>query len=338
MISLDSKLAFLRQPGSYHERVLRVEAIETHMSWVFLTEDHAYKLKKPVHYGLLDFRTLEARQHFCDEELRLNRRFAPDVYLATVPLVLSDHHLDFGGPGTTVDWLVKMRRLPAERMLDYMIKSATARQDDMERIAAHMTHLHRLCAHVDMDPLSYRARFAQEITQSALVLCDPSYRLPTEKLRHIVETQQAVLQLLAERLDERVHACRIVEGHGDLRAEHVCMEGAPVVIDCLEFSRELRIADTVDEIGFLALECERLGAPELASALLDSYRAASGDDASPKLVHFYQSVRACQRARLTIRHVNEEKFRYSPEWRRRTLQYLQLAQDHIICANDAQPA
>lgn len=335
MISLEAKLAFLRQPGSYHEQACRVEAIETHMSWVFLTEDHAYKLKKPVQYGLLDFSTLEARRHFCEEELRLNRRLAPNVYLDTVPLVVNNQHLELAGPGTIVDWLVKMRRLPAQRMLDYMIKAGVAQRSDMEQIASQLAHFYRKCIPIDLAPLAYCGRFERDIEQSRLVLREPSYRLPAEEIDSLCRAQRAGLRRITGLLSERVSGHRIVEGHGDLRAEHVCMESAPVIIDCLEFSPELRETDPVDELAFLALECERLGAPELGCALLDAYEKESGAAISPTLVHFYQSVRASLRARLTIRHLSEEKFQYSAEWQRRSLHYLQLAEAHIAKVNGA---
>ena len=121
----------------------------------------------------------------------------------------------------------------------------------------------------------------------------------------------------------------IVEGHGDLRPEHVCLHPRIAVIDCLEFSRELRIIDAVDEVGFLALECERLGAPELGRILLRAYIENTGDSPAVALLGFYQSFRAALRARIAIRHLNEEKFRYSAEWRRRALDYLDLAQRHL---------
>jgi uncharacterized protein len=333
MISLESKLAFLRQPSSYHEHAYRIEVIETHMSWVFLTEDHAYKLKKPVQYGLLDFSTLEARRHFCEEELRLNRRLAPNVYLGAVPIVVNDHHLEFANAGTVVDWLVKMRRLPARRMLDYMIKTGVAQRSDMEQIAWRMAHFYRDCTPDDLTPLEYYGRFERDIEQSRLILREPSYRLPATKIDRISRAQQAGLRHMSRQIGERVCGHRIVEGHGDLRAEHVCMESEPVIIDCLEFSPELRKIDTVDELAFLSLECERLGAPELGCALLDAYAKESGDKTSSTLVHFYQSVRASLRARLTICHLREEKFRYSAEWQQRALHYLQLADAHIAKVN-----
>jgi aminoglycoside phosphotransferase family enzyme len=111
-------------PGRIEGKLLRgVEAIETHMSWVFLTHDHAYKLKKPVCSSFLDFSTMDARRHYCEEELRLNRRLAAEVYLGIVELTLNSlGHLQLDGSGRAIDWLIKMRRLPMHRMLDYCIK------------------------------------------------------------------------------------------------------------------------------------------------------------------------------------------------------------------------
>ena len=119
----EARIAFLRQPQTYPEKPARVETIETHMSWVFLTPQHAFKLKKPVRYDYLDFSTLAARRKSCEEERRLNRRLAPGVYLDVIPLVLgSDGAMHLGGPGEILDWLVMMRRLPAPRMLDSLIR------------------------------------------------------------------------------------------------------------------------------------------------------------------------------------------------------------------------
>ena len=112
-ITLESKVAFLRHPTSFPEPAYRVEAIETHMSWVFLTDGYAYKLKKPVCQEFFDFRTVEARHHYCQEEVRLNRRLAEDIYLGLVALSMDAHgHLQLDQHGTIVDWLVKMHRLP----------------------------------------------------------------------------------------------------------------------------------------------------------------------------------------------------------------------------------
>ena len=128
--------------------------------------------------------------------------------------------------------------------------------------------------------------------------------------------------------ERRALTGKIVEGHGDLRPEHVFMGPPLCIIDCLEFARALRLVDPADEVGFLALECERLGAPDAGALLLRTYAEMSGDAPAPALVHFYQSYRAGTRARIAIRHLAEAQFRNSPEWPRRALRYLDLAEQH----------
>ncbi|MES2534325.1 MAG: hypothetical protein V4632_00490 [Pseudomonadota bacterium] len=329
-VALESKVAFLRQAASYQESAWRVEALETHMSWVFLTDKHAYKLKKPVCYEFIDFRTLDARRFFCEEEVRLNRRLAASVYLGVIALtVTTSGHLQLGGEGTVVDWLIKMHRLPAQHMLDYAISHGTVTDKDMCRVAVLLTGFYRACAPIAIDPAEYRHSFERALDRHREELSLPSNGLPIEQVNRIYQEQITMLRQRANLFDERVRAGRIVEGHGDLRPEHVCLAPALAIIDCLEFSRDLRIVDAVDELAFLALECERLGAARLGAELLYSHSAMSGDWPPQALVHFYQSYRATLRATIAIRHLHEEKFRYSPEWRRRSETYLQLAALHV---------
>ncbi|MGV8899284.1 MAG: hypothetical protein ACOH2B_08615 [Burkholderiaceae bacterium] len=338
-ISLESKVAFLRQPTSFPESTHRVEAIETHMSWVFLTDTTAYKLKKPVHYDVLDFRTLAARRHFCEEEVRLNRRLAESVYLGVVPLCVDQAgNMQLGDCGVTIDFLVKMRRLPALHMLDYAIKDGTAQAEDICKIAALLSNFYHALPPVAINPAAYRNRFSSAIDLNLQTLCAPSYQLPVAQIERVFAAQRAIVQHMSGWFDARVLAGRIIEGHGDLRPEHICLWPELVVIDCLEFSPEMRQVDTIDEIGFLALECERLGVCDFGALLIKKYAEISGDRPTPGLVHFYQSYRACIRATIAIRHCDEEKFRHSAEWPRRALEYLQLAEQHIQeCVNGIQP-
>lgn len=331
-IALESKVAFLRQPSSYPEPTYRVEAIETHMSWVFLTNGHAYKLKKPVCHDFLDFSTIEARRFYCEEEVRLNRRLAADVYMGVVALTLDAYgHLQLKGGGNTIDWLVKMRRLPTQKMLDYAIEHHAASEQDAARIAARLADFYHACHTIVLDPHTYRKKIQDQIECNRSELNHPFYQLPAEQIDVILNAQCRALHKMAELLDERVHSGKIIEGHGDLRPEHVCLNAELSIIDCLEFSYDLRIVDRVDELAFLALECERLGAPEFGTSLLRSYSRLSGDQPAAALIHFYQSYRASLRAAIAIRHLNEEQFRYSPQWPRRAMEYLRLAEQHIAC-------
>jgi aminoglycoside phosphotransferase family enzyme len=332
--SLEDKVAFLRQPGSYPEAPRQVTAVETHMSWVFLTDAFAYKLKKPVRYDFLDFSTLDARRLDCEAELLLNRRLAADVYLAVEPLLQAeDGRLFLHGKGRVVDWLVKMRRLPAGRMLDSLIRQRKVPQDAMCSLARKFAAFYGGVVPEPIDAASYRQRLAEQIAESLHELSRPEFGLPADHLARLAATQSAFVQEQAAMLDARVAQRRIVEGHGDLRPEHVCLLPDPIVIDCLEFKRDFRIIDPLDELGgYLALECERLGAPEVGTWLLTAYSAASGDHWPVPLLHFYQSCRALLRAKLTIWHLRDDGCAEPQKWVGVAHEYLGLAERHIALA------
>ncbi|WP_239511582.1 hypothetical protein [Burkholderia cepacia] len=301
------------------------------MSWVFLTDHHAWKLKKPVRAPQLDFRSLAARRRFCHEEVRLNRRLAADVYLDAVPLAIDpEGRMHPDGAGEVVDWLVKMRRLPVERMLDWALLHRSATCDDARRIGARLGAFHRSLGPARIAATSYRTALLGTIDCNERALCKPMFDQPTDVVRSICALQRALLEGEAARFDARVRQGRIVEGHGDLRPEHVSIDPPFAIIDCLEFSERLRTQDTADEIGFLTLECERLSAPDFALTLLDAYRVASGDDIDDALVHFYQSCRAMTRARLAVWHLREKAFRATPVWRDRARTYVALAHRHVV--------
>ncbi|WP_267874734.1 hypothetical protein [Telluria antibiotica] len=208
------------------------------MSWVFLTDDYAYKLKKPVRLAPFDARTLAARRRYCDEEVRLNRRLAPDVYLGVVALRVDTRgQLQLGGDGIIVDWLVWMRRLPAAHMLDRAIGAGSVRQDDLRRVAAHLAAFYRAAPPLTIDAGAYRAAFARDVDRNRRALTRAAYGLAPGPVRDLCTAQQAMLAARADWLDERVRLRRIVEGHGDLRPEHICLAPQVCVIDCLEFAR-----------------------------------------------------------------------------------------------------
>jgi aminoglycoside phosphotransferase family enzyme len=332
--SLEDKVAFLRQPGSYPEPTRQVVAVETHMSWVFLTDAFAYKLKKPVRTDYLDFSTLDARRLDCEAELRLNRRLAADVYLAVIPLLqATDGQLGLHGEGRPVDWLVKMRRLPAERMLDNLIRQRKVPQDAICSLARKLAAFYARATPEPIDAASYRQRLAGQIDESLRELSRPEFGLPVERVAGLADAQRIFLHEQAALLDARVAQRRIVEGHGDVRPEHVCLLPEPVVIDCLEFKRDFRIVDPLDELGgYLALECERLGMPEVGTWLLTAYGIAGGDHWPAPLLHFYQSCRAALRARLAIWHLRDEGCPAPKKWVDIAYEYLDLAERHVELA------
>jgi aminoglycoside phosphotransferase family enzyme len=330
-----SKLAFLSNAASYPESTTsRVERIETRMSWVFLTDRYAYKLKKPLRTADVDLRTLAARHWNCVEEVRLNRRLAPDVYLDPVALrIASNGELGFAGAGHVVDWLVKMNRLPADRMLDRRIRNGTVSRTDVDALLATLCDFYARCRPLAMPGAEYRRRLRDEMIANGSALAGSRYGPPPALVETLFAAQFQALDDLASLLDARAETGRIVEAHGDLRPEHVCLLPQPRIIDCLEFSRALRTLDAADELGFLALECERLGATELPRLILDGYRERSRDAPPDRLVHFYQSHRACVRARLAVRRL-KEPLPAAAGWSLRAQEYLRLARSHIERARD----
>lgn len=323
---IDEKVALLRKPGVYPGEVRQVEVIETHFSWVFLTERNVYKLKKPVRYHGLDLTTLAARRHNCEQEVMLNRRLAPDVYLGAVALTSTDHSgLELDGRGPVVDWLVVMRRLPAERMLDAAIRAGTVSADEVRKFSLLLADFYRRAAPVTLDPDAYRQRFATAVQANHVELTAPAYRLPGEQIAALTRAQERFLHDRGELLVRRARTGRIVDAHGDLRPEHICLTPDPVIIDCLEFDPELRRLDPADELAYLALECERLGAPALGADVLRHYREATGDDCPDALIHFYTVFRACLRAKIAIWHLADCAPAERDHWSERARSYLDLA-------------
>ena len=331
--AIEHKVRFLSQPKNYAEQPLTVDAIETHMSWVFLTDEFAYKLKKSVRRDFLDFSTVEARFTDCQAELHLNRRLAPEIYLGLVPLTVDPlGNLALAGEGEVVDWLVKMRRLPQDCMLDWAIQHQTVREEDIRKVSRFLARFYQHLSPFDLTPSAYRLRVSGEIRAIMLELLRPSTGLPENRVQHIAAGLLAFLDRHPQLFDSRVHAGRIIEGHGDLRPEHICLKPKPAIIDCLEFKQEFRILDPVDEFAFLALECERLGAAWIGDLLLETYCNETGDRPPTSLVAFYKSFRAYLRAKIAIWHTHEPGKGTVETWKDRALCYLNLAERHLIQA------
>jgi aminoglycoside phosphotransferase family enzyme len=238
--------------------------------------------------------------------------------------------LRIGTEGEVVDWLVWMRRLAAHLTLDRLIEAGSATPAHMRRVAEHMAAFYRRLAPAVTDPGPFAARLRRDIDTLEMELCDPAWALPADEVTAVCTRLRVVLSDCREVLEARVRAGRVVEGHGDLRPEHVWLGEPPAIIDCLEFSAELRTLDTADELAFLALECERLGAPQLGRALLDAFAEFTGDVPDPALVDFYQAFRACVRANIAIRHLREARYRDDPKWPRRAREYLALARQKVL--------
>jgi aminoglycoside phosphotransferase family enzyme len=323
--TLEQKVAFLGQRGAYSHAVGEVIRRETHMSWVFLAGNTVYKLKKPVRFPYLDFSTLALRGVACRAELSLNRRLASDVYLGVVPLIATPRGLSLGGSGTIVDWLVVMRRLDESQTLEHGIQERRVKTRQLDRLAATLVQFYRRVNPVFISPTAHLSDWRHSLTYNRQVLLDPRLDMPSGLVRRIDRVQRSFLSRESKVLAQRVRERRIIDGHGDLRPEHIWLNDPVKIIDCLEFNPRLRAVDPVDEIAFLSLECERLGAAWVGEYVRRRVSRGLRDGLSDKLFLFYRCHRATLRARLAIAHLLEPDPRTPEKWPRLARDYLRIA-------------
>lgn len=299
--SMDSQtlVDWLCLAENHPDRPAHVELIETHISWVFLTRRYAYKLKKPVRFDFVDFSQPHQREHACQEEVRLNRRLTRSTYLGVVPITRDQQgELQLGGDGTPVDWLVKMWRLPSDRRLDQLVTQRAATRGDVLRIERVLAQFYEQAPPLTVRPEDYQQTLTQYVLDNCRVLLESADELSPSLVRRVHAVQLTLLELAPQLFAERVLDGRIVDGHGDLRPEHIYLMPEPVIVDCIEFSADFRRIDVADELCFLAMELNQLGAAELGEQLLHDCLKRLNDRPDPRLLQFYQSYRACVRAKV----------------------------------------
>ena len=302
-------MRFLLDPSSYGQSGRSLKLIESHMSFVFLIGDRAYKMKKPMKLDLLDNLTLAQRQKNCLKELTLNRVMSPDIYLDVTPVTLDpDGAFRIGGSGEPVEWLVVMRRLDEEQLLDQAIPAETVTAQHISELAETLAKFYRQTEIVAMDKADAIANIRSLLDRNEQSLRNPDFGLSPTFVEPILTTVRGLLNDNQDLIIDRVEQGWIRDCHGDLRPEHVHL-GPPVrLIDRLEFNDDLRWHDPFEEIVDLGLECERLGAQWIYPRLVAELTRRLEVDISKRLLAFYAGLHGCVRARLAIEHI-----RYQPE-------------------------
>lgn len=339
--SMEAKLRYLAStlaPAAIGEPVAR---IETHMSWLLLGRERVLKLKKPVHLQFLDFTTVQARERNAHAELLVNRRLAPRVYLGLLALqweggvfsLVAEEQLP--APGRTVDWLVSMQRLPAKRMLDRVIARGELKQHDTDALLSVLVPFYRHARRPVLGEDEYLRRRRDELAASRHVLASPRLALP--QIHELLDRMDGAMARHEDLLRARVRGHHIVEGHGDLRPEHVCLIEPPVVIDALEFDVRLREVDPLDELSFLSLECAMAGDAAIGPQILARCAAALDDPPPAALLRLHTAHRALLRARLSAAHLLEADVCTPQKWLAQAGRYLQHARA-ALDELDAQPA
>jgi hypothetical protein len=275
-----------------------VELAETHSAVVFFVGDRAYKLKKPVRFDFLDFSTRELREQAVRRELELNRRIAPDVYLGVSEV--DDVN------GEVLDHVLVMRRLPSERRLAALVRSRAVEDDHLRAVARVVAAFHGGAARgavisAAASPASIRAKLTADLQELGDI---PATVLPAGAAADVARRATRYVDGRARLFEQRVAEGWVCDGHGDLLADDVFMlPDGPRVLDCLDFSDNLRYGDVLADVAFLAMDLEHLGAPELADRFVELYGELSGEHHPPSLVDFYVAHRALIRAKVSaLRH------------------------------------
>ena len=287
----------LLSAAAYPHAVRRVDLLETHISWVFLTGDFAYKIKKPVDLGFLDFRTLEKRRHYCEEELRLNQNWAPELYVEVVPITRLGDAVRVGGEGTVVEYAVRMRQFEQRARLDHVIELGQLGDKDVLELAEEIANRH---AHARRVPTSSLLR---QTTQRLIWenFKELQGELPDALIDRLRAWLQVRLDTHAAFIGERIATGFYRECHGDLHlANIVRLEEGVRAFDCIEFSRELREIDVVADYAFLAMDFIARGVVGHAYTFVNRYLEKTGDYDGARLLPLYLLYRAMVRAKVAV--------------------------------------
>jgi aminoglycoside phosphotransferase family enzyme/predicted kinase len=298
-----SLIAALQNPALYPHPVDGFQVIETHISWVILTGPFAYKVKKPVNFGFLDFTSLDAREHFCSEELRLNQRLTNDLYLEVLPITGSAEVPQLGGDGPVVDFALKMRQFPQSQLLSTLQANGELTTAHIDEMAAQIAHFHLNAPKVPAEheagtPDSVMAPVRQNFEQIRPFLNDKADLLQLDALQAWAESSfERLKPLFAQRKAEGF----IRECHGDIHLGNATViDGKVVIFDCIEFNEPFRFTDVYADTGFLAMDLEDRGLKSLARRFISQYLELTGDYQGLELLNFYKAYRALVRAKVSL--------------------------------------
>ena len=299
----------LHDPACYPHPVQPIRIIETHISIVVLTGPFAYKIKKPVDLGFLDFTTLEKRRLYCDEELRLNSRFAPEIYLDVVRISGTPETPRIGGTGEIIEYAVRMREFPQEALADRVLARGELTPRQVDALSAGIARFHSdapRSSRIDgfSTPEAVLAPALQNFAQIRLLPGQAGFMPVLEKVEAWTRQEHGRLrEILAGRKREGL----VRECHGDLHLGNiVILEGEPRAFDCIEFNPELRWIDVMNEVAFLVMDFQAAGRTDFARRFLNGYLEATGDYAGLRVLRYYCAYRAMVRAKVMLMRAGQQ--------------------------------
>jgi aminoglycoside phosphotransferase family enzyme len=324
----------LLDPKTYPEAPGSVQLMQTQMSFVFIAGDYVYKVKKPVNLGYLDYTTLEKRHFFCQREVDLNRRLCPDAYLGVVPIVKAGVKISLGGQGKVIEYAVKMRFLPQDRMMNVLLASNQVSVEMVTRVAQRLVEFHqktetsaaiRAFGDIETIRVNTEENFDQTEKSIGRTISQERYDRIKNYTRRFIEDNVPLFR-------QRVAGGRIRDCHGDLHAAHICFTDGLCIYDCIEFNDRFRYCDVASEIAFLAMDLDHYGRADLSSSFVKAYVDFGQDKELQKLLNFYKCYRAYVRGKVESFKLDDPYI--SAEEKTKTMaiarSYFELAESYIL--------
>ena len=319
----------LLNPGIYPDRPPRIAFIETHISLLFLTGNHVYKLKKPVNFGFLDFTSLEKRKFFCEQEVALNRRLSPAIYLGVIRITKEDHRIHLEGKGEPVEYAVKMKQIPEEKLMDKLLERRQVTPKMVEAVSEKLVQFYFAAETSDHIKSFAKPERVKQDTDENFEQTEKyiDVTIPGKVYEEVRNKTNDFLRMNGKLFQRRIASDRIRDCHGDLRLEHIFWGEEISILDCIEFNERFRYTDVAADIAFLAMDLDYHGREDLSDRLIHAYVGESGDHELMEVLDFYKCYRAYVRGkvesfRLDNAHIPEKE---KEEALKRAQKYFDLA-------------
>lgn len=305
----------------------KFKLIQTHISWVFLTGKHVYKVKKPVKFSFLDFSNLEKRKFYCEEELRLNKRLAPEIYLEVVPVTIKKGEINFGNDGKVIEYAIKMKEISQENRMDRMLDDGKITEEQIKEIAKIVSDFHRIIDVIEDKRYNSPEMFLEQFNDLGSVGREFEEVFGFGKrIDGFIEKTNEFISKNKELMEKRQKERKIRECHGDLHTGNIFITDKPIIFDCIEFNKEFRYTDIVADVAFMAMDLDAQKREDLSNLFVDDYIKLSNDWELKKLLNLYKAYRANVRAKVAAL-----EYRFSPNEnsRENMEKYLELAEKYV---------
>jgi aminoglycoside phosphotransferase family enzyme len=330
----DLHISFLKKallnPAVYPDHPDEIQFGETHISLLFFTGKHVYKLKKPMNFGFLDFTTLEKRKYFCEQEVTLNLRLSPKIYLGVVAVTEDGGQISFNGKGKTIEYAVWMKQIPEDLLMDKLLHKGEVSPEMIQKVSEKLA---RFYSTADTNEIIKSFAKPGRIKQDTDENFEQTEKyidraIPKEVYAWIKDRTNRFLQEQVKLFERRIVEGRIRDCHGDLRLEHIFWGDEISIFDCIEFNERFRYTDVAADIAFLAMDIDYRGREDLTFHLINTYIDRSGDHDLPEILDFYKCYRAYVRGKVESFRLDDPNI---PEEEKR--EALRRAQKYFVLAH-----